>query len=695
MEDKVTDLIRQAKESNPGILLLNNQDLKEFPKEICSLTDLRILDLSENSIQSLPAEIQNLTNLVEINASKNQIVNLPAEIGKLSNLKRLSLQDNPIQKLPSSLKTLKLELLDLQGCKLNIPPEILARVTNTSGIIEYYFSSETLPLREAKVILVGQGSTGKTSLKNRLIYNTYNPHEEKTDGIAISEWEITVQQEQGNNPETIRLNVWDFGGQEIMHATHQFFLTKRSLYLLVCNARNSEADNRLDYWLKIIRSFGGDSPIIIVGNQIDEQPFNVDRRRLLNKYPQVKAILETSCRDGIGIPDLSKAITGEIGKLPHIFDPIPKKWFAIKDKLSSLKKNYLSFDDYKRICKDEGVLQDFYQYTLIGFLHDLGTMIYFQDDPHLQELGILNPEWVTNAVYRIINSNLLFKEHGILSIKDLESILESDEYTRSHYAFIVNIMQKFELCYPFDNDTNRYLIPDLLIKDEPETGDWKDVLAFQYKYSVLPSSVFSRFIVRMHPFISKNTVWHSGVVLKIDTNRVRVKADFDAGKIIIEIDGVGVKRDILQQIRSQFESIHKTIPGLDVVEQIPIPEHPELSIDYKQLLKLESNKVYKFPLVGLDESVDVRQLLNGVVDPASKERQYEQVTRKSLWKSILTSPKYLGHFLLDLFDRSGAKDSTALAVGWIILVIIILIWADVFTLQTLESIWRFFFPLNP
>ena len=689
------ELVQRAKETNPEVLLLNGQELSEFPGEICDLTNLRILDISDNNIRNLPPEIQSLKNLVELNANNNQIENIPVEIGKLSKLKRLSLQNNPIQQLPSSIKALKLEQLNLQGSKLNIPPEILARVTNASGIVEYYFSSETLPLREAKVILVGQSSTGKTSLINRLVHNTYNPHEGKTNGIAISEWSVNVLSEQGNTFEPIRLNIWDFGGQEIMHATHQFFLTKRSLYLLVCNSRNSEADNRLYYWLKIIRSFGGDSPVIVVGNKIDEQSFNIGRRELMNKYPQIRAIFDTSCVDGRGIQDLSKTIAREIANLPHIFDPIPKKWFSIKDRLSSMGKNYLPYDEYKKICKREGVLQDYGQSTLIGFLHDLGTMIYFQDDPRLQELGILNPEWVTNGVYQIINSNSLFQSFGILSVKDLESILPQKEYSRSHYTFIINIMQKFELCYPFDNDTSRYLIPDLLHKEEPDTGDWNKALAFQYKYSVLPSSVLSRFIVRMHPFISQNTVWHSGVVLKMDDSRVRVKADLDAGNITIEIDGGNSRRDVLQKIRSQFESIHKTIPGLEFIEQIPIPGHPEIRpIDYKQLLLSESRKAYKFPVVGLDENIDVRQLLNGVIDPTSKERQYERVGRKNLWKIIFTSPKYLGRFVLDIFGRSEAKDFTTLVVGYFILIIGLLIWRGVINLQLLESIWRFFFPIK-
>jgi GTPase SAR1 family protein len=76
------------------------------------------------------------------------------------------------------------------------------------------------------VLLLGQGAVGKTSLVKRLTTNTFDPNEAKTEGIDIHRWQVNVDKEE------IYLNIWDFGGQEIMHATHQFFLTKRSLYLL-------------------------------------------------------------------------------------------------------------------------------------------------------------------------------------------------------------------------------------------------------------------------------------------------------------------------------------------------------------------------------------------------------------------------------------------------------------------------------
>ena len=57
------------------------------------------------------------------------------------------------------------------------------------------------------------------------------------------------------NGNSIKLNVWDFEGQSIAYQTHQFFLSKRSLYLFVVDTRTEKADT--DYWLQIVEILGG------------------------------------------------------------------------------------------------------------------------------------------------------------------------------------------------------------------------------------------------------------------------------------------------------------------------------------------------------------------------------------------------------------------------------------------------------
>src|SRR6202008_4464686 len=114
-----------------------------------------------------------------------------------------------------------------------------------------------------------------TSIVNRLLHGTFDDVK-KTEGIRITEWPLTV----GEKKDQVRLNVWDFGGQEIMHATHQFFLTERSLYLVVLNGRQGHEDAEAEYWLQLVRSFGGDSPVLVVLNKIGQHPFDLNRAAL-------------------------------------------------------------------------------------------------------------------------------------------------------------------------------------------------------------------------------------------------------------------------------------------------------------------------------------------------------------------------------------------------------------------------------
>ena len=203
--NKALKKIEQAARYGAEELDLSGMELTELPAEIGQLINLTKLHLGHNSLSNLLPEIGQLTNLRNLYLSENSLSNLPPEIGQLTNLAYLNLSEN----------------------SLPIPPEILDNWFEPAKIINYYLSlqvNQQKPLHEAKMLLVGQGSVGKTSLVNRLITNNFNPKENKTEGINIQPWQLQVDSRQ------IKLNVWDFGGQEIMHATHQFFLTKRSLY---------------------------------------------------------------------------------------------------------------------------------------------------------------------------------------------------------------------------------------------------------------------------------------------------------------------------------------------------------------------------------------------------------------------------------------------------------------------------------
>jgi internalin A len=400
---------------------------------------------------------------------------------------------------------------------LNIPDEILDNTEDPQAILSYYFETlapqvaeaDVRPLHEAKLILVGQGAVGKTSLVNRLLHDTFNPAENITEGIEVTPWDVQV------DGDDIRLNIWDFGGQEIMHATHQFFLSRRSLYLLVIDARQDEGDNRMDYWFRIIETFGKDSPIILVVNKSDQRPLDLDERGLLAKYRQLRAIVSTSCKDGAGIEVLKAEIVKTLAEMTHIYDKLPLPWFKVKQQLEQLKgkRNTLSYDGYEELCEREGLTQQGRE-TLLGFLHDLGVVLNFRDHVPLENTHILNPTWVTNGVYQIINDKPLVKElEGVLDPPNLKRILSEKEYNRPALrAVITAMMNRFELSHTFLHNSHTYhLIPTLLPKDQPETGEWEDSLCFEYHYDVLPSSLIARLIVRLFTVVEVNRAWRNGV----------------------------------------------------------------------------------------------------------------------------------------------------------------------------------------
>ncbi|HYH80113.1 MAG TPA: COR domain-containing protein [Longimicrobium sp.] len=618
-------------------LHLNNNLITRLPTTLGALRHLEVLDCSSNQIEDLPASIGSLTALIDLDLSSNQLTILPISIGNLYRLATLKLVDNP----------------------LPLPPEIIQLSSEPLTLTNYYLQhlqGESRPLNEAKLLLVGEGSVGKTSLAKRLTGRGFDLSEGKTNGINIDEWHVSV------NERHIRLNVWDFGGQEIMHATHQFFLTRRSVYLLVINSRRSEDENRIDYWLKMIQSFGGDSPVIVVGNKVDEHPLDIDRFGLQRKYGNIKAFVETSCKTGHGINRLHQQIASLVATLEHLTDQMLLSWLKVKSELEHMERDYITYRDYTELCASHSVTDDVSQRTLIRFLHDLGIVLNFQDDPRLEDTNVLNPGWVTGGVYQILNTNSLITQHGgVLNLAMLPMILDTRIYPRDRHMFIIEMMEKFELCFKLDDGTQKnYLIPDLLTLQAPDTGDWKGSLEFHFRYSVLPSSVMSRFIVRVKSKISDNTYWRNGVVVKFEegstskwntgtgqpgnsktdlvvVNRALVRADRAESTIVIQVAGnAETRRQSLAMIRTEFEHIHKTIPNLEVTQEIPVPEHPALTISYDHLLQLERSKELTVIPIGTTRRISVRTLLDGI---ESAEDRWRRERGDEIQPVLLPSPQ--------------------------------------------------------
>ena len=668
---KVLELIQQAKDERAGklalsgrnlteippeiaqltslqILVLKNNQIREIPEALAQLTSLQILVLNNNQIREIPEALAQLTSLQRLYLSYNQIREIPEALAHLTSLQYLHLSDNQIREIPEALAHLvNLKRLFLENNPItNVPPEIIRQGWgktmfddgNPQAIFSYLKDKgKKRPLNELKVLLVGEGDVGKTSLLKRLRHNTFNSEEPKTPGINIEKWQLPQKRD-------IRLNLWDFGGQKVMQTTHQFFLTKRSLYLLVLDNRKNEQQNRLEYWLKLIETYGGNSPVIIVGNCADENPPQVKIRTLQKKYPQITKLIATSCKTGVGIEQLVQEIASQIDAIPHIKDLLPNSWFQIKTQLEAMQESYdfISYEKYQEMCQKAEIQEASAQKSLVQFLHDLGIVLNYQDDPRLNETNVLNPEWVTSGVYDILNNHdLMVQKKGILSLPDLHNILKQPQrYPENKRRFLMDLMGKFELCFPLDGySPDRYLITDLLPIDEPDVDIYENApLHFQYRYDILPGSIISRFIVRNHQMIYKTMRWRSGVVLTMDLNKALVRADEEDNYISIKAEGSRASA-LLAIIKTDFQKIHATIPNLAVQEKLVIrelqgekPTGVEVPVDYLYLIELDRQGSVEATLPGLRGKYNIRNILEGVESRTERERyldERQQLSRKS------------------------------------------------------------------
>ena len=186
--------------------------------------------------------------------------------------------------------------------------------------------------------------------------------------------------------EAVRLHVWDFGGQEILHATHQFFLTERTIYLLVLSGREGNATQDAEYWLQLIRSFGGDSQVVVALNKSQQHPFDVNRGLLLEKYPQIADFVQTDCQqasdgsvapDGVeamGIAELRHLVLAHTEVLEHRKVDFPADWFMIKERLSGMA-DFVTWNEYQDICRELGESDAKAQRELARFFHILGIAL--------------------------------------------------------------------------------------------------------------------------------------------------------------------------------------------------------------------------------------------------------------------------------------------------------------------------------
>jgi len=169
-----------------------------------------------------------------------------------------------------------------------------------------------------------------------------------------------------------------------MHATRPLFFSARCVYVLVLNVRQTYEQNRVAYWLRTIRAFGSDAPVIVVGNQADvaQHVLDLPQNRLQREFPNIAAFLQTSAQENTGIESLRAALNEAAAALPHVRSQFAQTHLQVKAALEKKKQqeNVISRQVYRQLCVAQGIQDTKEQDTLLLLLHDLGVVLDFRDE---------------------------------------------------------------------------------------------------------------------------------------------------------------------------------------------------------------------------------------------------------------------------------------------------------------------------
>lgn len=102
----------------------------------------------------------------------------------------------------------------------------------------------------AKVVLLGEGTVGKTSLAHRLIEDQYVVRD-RTHGMNVWRLDLPLPPDTTREREAL---LWDLAGQEDYRLIHPLFLQETALALLLVNPQTANPFRETGDWLKMLKS---------------------------------------------------------------------------------------------------------------------------------------------------------------------------------------------------------------------------------------------------------------------------------------------------------------------------------------------------------------------------------------------------------------------------------------------------------
>ena len=563
-----------------GLINLRNLFISRNPisdlSPISGLTNLRRLEIFGNEVSDL-LPLQNLQALESLFAPNNNISDIKG-IEKLVNLKTINICENPVNDL-TPLKNLvekgaKLKWerglgggngIYVENCPLD--KALIAAIKKGSEAVTNYFNKPKKRLFEARVLLLGEPRAGKTTLRRKLkSSNAPMPtvvESTKAFEIEVEPYPCIVH--KGEEKNKMIYHLWDFGGQDYYRLLHQLFVAEQSVYIIVTDTDRNKNEEEIDFWLDTIQRLGKDkkgqySPVILFQNPKTNREGN-DFIDLKKRYPfwqqsEQFVINLNSITENTEVYDkkelerfkrFKKYLEESFCKLEHIGKEMPTQWINVRKALVKYEKdNWVSVETFYKVCELKGINKTSDQEDLLDIFHTLGYLLNYKNSA-LKGMVILNREWVTDALYRVLDDEIVRKNKGWFKKEDAEKIWYEVRY-KNRTTELLTLMEVFKLSY-FNITSQKHVVPAKLPEDTEGLPIWlhEQTVRLHLQYDWMPRAIPMQLIVSLHDNIvpldnGEQWIWRRGAVLdgrnlELKNVQIRIEDNWRENKIEISAKG--------------------------------------------------------------------------------------------------------------------------------------------------------------
>jgi GTPase SAR1 family protein len=560
---------------------------------------LQLLDASNNQLESLqlPAGFKKLTYLY---LRHNQLQDLQL-CEPLPALKTLHLRRNRLKRLPQNIVLESpLTALYLGG---NAPKDIHRHfLGNGDGYYsedcledariwfkELANPADTEPNDYIKLMFLGNGNAGKSSLLYALQHGKCPEHDGTTHGIDIGNFALGA----------VKFNYWDFGGQEVYHGTHRLFMTSVAIQLILFDPETEQLainqkrvqdraskdqilNHPLAYWYEISKELSPDSHFCFVQNKIDKYK-TIDQD--IKAYARDKAaFFALSAQTGKDLEDLQYYLKNEAQALPEFGMLMPKSWLQVRQffiDYDAEKEGNKKWIDKKRFaaeCDKAGVSEISWE-LLFQYLHHSGFLYHHEN---LGDRIIADQRWALEAIYKPLDRNAAHYEElrddsqGKIRVKKLFQLFGSDYKDDEKWLFL-DFMKSCGLCFQLNNkkeDEDRseqdvYIFPEFLPDEKPAAvvNDWanraREVKMLRYQMPYLNYPQILTFISALGRKTDTDNIWRKGIHVSTPEGWFKVELDYvEAEKkwaILISIEAAAEPKwleAILEELKLRREDLY-------------------------------------------------------------------------------------------------------------------------------------------